>query len=512
MVSNLPSRHHSDSPTDLTRQQCGGQGYTGPTCCASGSVCTFGNSWYSQCLPGSAAPSSLSSSVQQPPTTSRTSSSSTRPVTSAVVSSSSNTPVITVTPTVSATATRSQVPGGASTTASFTGNPFEGVQLWANRYYSSEVHTLAIPTMTGAMATKAAAVAKVPSFQWLDRNVTIETLLVDTLGDIRKANQAGANPPYAAQIVVYNLPDRDCAAHASNGEFSIANNGANNYKNYVDNIRKKLIEYSDVRTILVIEPDSLANMVTNMGVAKCAGAASSYKELTKYTMKTLDLPHVAQYLDAGHAGWLGWPANMEPAAKLFADLYKDAGKPASVRGLATNVANYNSWSLTTAPGYTTPNPNFDEKRYVTAFRPLLEAQGFPAQFITVSLPLPHDTQSTLTPRCRTRAVPASSPRARSSGATGATPSAPASDPAPPPTRASPSRTPLSGSSPVASATAPATRRLPATTRSAACPTRSSPRPRPASGSRPTLSSCSPTPTLPFKRRTLWQRWSDGPRQ
>lgn len=425
------------------------------------------------------------------------------------MSSSSNTPIITVTPTVSATATRSQVPGGASTTASFTGNPFEGVQLWANRYYSSEVHTLAIPTMTGAMATKAAAVAKVPSFQWLDRNVTIETLLVDTLGDIRKANQAGANPPYAAQIVVYNLPDRDCAAHASNGEFSIANNGANNYKNYVDNIRKKLIEYSDVRTILVIEPDSLANMVTNMGVAKCAGAASSYKELTKYTMKTLDLPHVAQYLDAGHAGWLGWPANMEPAAKLFADLYKDAGKPASVRGLATNVANYNSWSLSTAPGYTTPNPNFDEKRYVTAFRPLLEAQGFPAQFITVRLPLPHATQSALTPRCRTRAVPASSPRAKSSGATGATPWARASDPAPPPTRASPSRTPLSGSNPAVSATAPATRRLPATTRSAACPTRSSPRPRPASGSRPTLSSCSPTPTLPFRRRTLWQRGSVG---
>ncbi|KAK1834929.1 1, 4-beta cellobiohydrolase [Podospora conica] len=236
--------------------------------------------------------------------------------------------------------------------------------------------------MTGAMATKAAAVAKVPSFQWLDRNVTVETLLVDTLGDIRRANQAGANPPYAAQIVVYNLPDRDCAAHASNGEFAIANNGVNNYKNYVDNIRKKLIEYSDVRTILVIEPDSLANMVTNMGVAKCAGAASTYKELTKYTMNQLDLPHVAQYLDAGHAGWLGWPANIEPAAKLFADLYKDAGKPKAVRGLATNVANYNAWSLSSAPAYTTPNPNFDEKRYVTAFRPLLEAQGFPAQFIT----------------------------------------------------------------------------------------------------------------------------------
>ncbi|KAJ7776579.1 glycoside hydrolase [Mycena maculata] len=32
--------------------QCGGIGWTGPTTCATGSVCTFGNPYYSQCLPG----------------------------------------------------------------------------------------------------------------------------------------------------------------------------------------------------------------------------------------------------------------------------------------------------------------------------------------------------------------------------------------------------------------------------------------------------------------------------
>ncbi|KAJ3052313.1 hypothetical protein HK097_006541 [Rhizophlyctis rosea] len=30
--------------------QCGGQGWTGPTCCQSGSTCKFSNNWYSQCL------------------------------------------------------------------------------------------------------------------------------------------------------------------------------------------------------------------------------------------------------------------------------------------------------------------------------------------------------------------------------------------------------------------------------------------------------------------------------
>ena len=47
------------------------------------------------------------------------------------------------------------------------GNPFAGVALYANPYYASEISSLAIPSLTGAMATKAAAVAKVPTFVWL---------------------------------------------------------------------------------------------------------------------------------------------------------------------------------------------------------------------------------------------------------------------------------------------------------------------------------------------------------
>lgn len=31
--------------------QCGGQGWSGPTACASGSVCQFSSQYYSQCIP-----------------------------------------------------------------------------------------------------------------------------------------------------------------------------------------------------------------------------------------------------------------------------------------------------------------------------------------------------------------------------------------------------------------------------------------------------------------------------
>ncbi|EMD34838.1 glycoside hydrolase family 5 protein [Gelatoporia subvermispora B] len=42
--------------------QCGGIGWTGPTTCASGSVCTVSNAYYSQCLPGAASASNPTTS------------------------------------------------------------------------------------------------------------------------------------------------------------------------------------------------------------------------------------------------------------------------------------------------------------------------------------------------------------------------------------------------------------------------------------------------------------------
>jgi cellulose 1,4-beta-cellobiosidase len=249
----------------VIRGQCGGNGWSGPTCCATGSVCTVGNPWYSQCLPGTAPPPPVSS------TTSRATSSSAAPpppsstsrATSVVPTTSRATSAV---PTTSAGAVTSTSAGPAPTGgATYSGNPFLGVNQWANAYYRSEVLSIAVPSLTGAMAAAAAKVADVPTFQWMDTRAKVP--LVDTaLGEIRAANARGGN--YAGIFVVYNLPDRDCAAKASNGELAIADDGVNKYKAYIDSIRAVLLKYSDIRTILVIEPDSLANMVTNMNVPK----------------------------------------------------------------------------------------------------------------------------------------------------------------------------------------------------------------------------------------------------
>ncbi|KAG5952316.1 CENP-B Cbh2 [Claviceps sorghi] len=294
------------------------------------------------------------------------------PVTSAVTTSA--------TEHAPSTVASSSAPAVTSGPATCEGNPYSGVDIWPNPLYASAIRKLAVPNLTGAMAAAAEKVAKVPTFFWLDtlsRTPDMEKILVD----IRAANTKGGR--YAGQFVVYDLPDRDCAAAASNGEYSIANGGLAKYKNYIDAIRKIVVAYSDVRIILVIEPDSLANMVTNVNVAKCAKAKSAYLEGVGYALRQLNLPNVAMYLDAGHAGWLGWPANQDAAAQLFAKVYKDAGSPSSLRGLATNVANFNGWELASAPPYTQGNPIHDEKRYIHALSPLLERHGWAgARFIT----------------------------------------------------------------------------------------------------------------------------------
>ena len=206
------------------------------------------------------------------------------------------------------------------------------------------------------------------------------------LGNIQKLNSGGSAQTMGA-FVVYDLPNRDCAASASHGEYSVAGDGLTKYKAYIDAIKTQLGQYPDVPVALIIEPDSLGNLVTNLQTPNCTAAADAYKEGIAYAIKTLDQPNVAQYLDAGHAGWLGWPANIAPAAQLFAEVYKAGGSPKSVRGLAavrclaTNVANYNAFSTTSCPSYTQGSKVCDEKTYINNLAPLLQQNGFPAHFI-----------------------------------------------------------------------------------------------------------------------------------
>ena len=130
-------------------------------------------------------------------------------------------------------------------------NPFTSHKIYANPNYASQISASAIPHLTGSLKSAAADVVKVGTFFWLDTAETVPTM-GKYLSNIKNANAAGASPPVMGAFVVYDLPDRDCAALASNGQYSIADGGVAKYKTYIDNIAKQLKKYSGVQVALII--------------------------------------------------------------------------------------------------------------------------------------------------------------------------------------------------------------------------------------------------------------------
>ncbi|RDL34413.1 putative cellulose 1,4-beta-cellobiosidase II [Venustampulla echinocandica] len=254
-------------------------------------------------------------------------------------------------------------------------NPFKGRNFFANDYYAGEI-AAAIETMSDAsLKAKAAQVAKVGSFLWIDTIARVP-LVDEILKEVPCTDIVG--------IVIYDLPGRDCAAKASNGE--LKSGELSRYKSeYIDPIVKAIKANPNVAISLVIEPDSLPNLVTNSNLTTCIASSSDYQDGTAYALKQLNLPNVAMYMDAGHGGWLGWDANLQPGADIFNKVYKAAGSPKQVFGIATNTAGWNAFSASPGEFASSSDAKYnkcqDEKRYVAAISPLIKKGGMPAQAI-----------------------------------------------------------------------------------------------------------------------------------
>jgi cellulose 1,4-beta-cellobiosidase len=119
-------------------------------------------------------------------------------------------------------------------------------------------------------------------------------------------------------VVVYDLPNRDCSAQSSAGELKVAQNGEARYMNeFIDPITAQFKAHPDQPIVVVLEPDSLGNLATNMALPMCQEAKSAYKNGIVYAIKKFALPNVSVYLDAAHSGWLGWDDNRAKIAKIF---------------------------------------------------------------------------------------------------------------------------------------------------------------------------------------------------
>jgi len=185
-------------------------------------------------------------------------------------------------------------------------------------------------------------------------------------------------------LVIYDLPGRDCAAKASNGELAVGT--LSRYKSeYIDPIVTTIKANPNIAIALIIEPDSLPNLVTNSNLTTCQNSAQGYKDGVAYALQQLNLPNVAMYIDAGHGGWLGWDANLQPGADMLSGVYKTAGSPKQVFGISTNIAGWNAWSKNPGEFENTSDAQYnkcqDEKRYVDTFCPLVTGGGMPCHAI-----------------------------------------------------------------------------------------------------------------------------------
>ncbi|KAF9531317.1 cellobiohydrolase-like protein II precursor [Crepidotus variabilis] len=251
------------------------------------------------------------------------------------------------------------------------GNPFTSRKLFANSHYGDYVKTAAAAITDSTLSSQALKVADVGSFLWLD---TISAL--DTLDGHLKSVPCDQ----VIGIVVYDLPGRDCAAKASNGELAVGQ--LSTYKSsYIDALVKIIKANTGTAIVALVEPDSLPNLVTNADLSTCKASKTGYEDGVAYALKSLNLPNVVQYVDAGHGGWLGWNDNLKPGAEELAKVYKAAGSPKNVRGFATNVAGWNAWSKTPGEFENAPDGQWnkaqDEKRYVSLFSAALKTAGFP---------------------------------------------------------------------------------------------------------------------------------------
>lgn len=223
-------------------------------------------------------------------------------------------------------------------------NPYAGAKVYVNPEWSANA----------AAEPGGSRIANQPTGVWLDRIAAINGAggKMGLRAHLDEALTQKGSGELVVQLVIYNLPGRDCAALASNGELGPTE--IDRYKTeYIDPIAAILADpkYAALRIVTTVEIDSLPNLVTNTGSRPTATpecdvmkANGNYVKGVGYALNKLgDAPNVYNYVDSGHHGWIGWDDNFAPSAQLFKEAASAEGATVNdVHGFITNTANYSA--------------------------------------------------------------------------------------------------------------------------------------------------------------------------
>jgi cellulose 1,4-beta-cellobiosidase len=264
--------------------------------------------------------------------------------------------------------------GGSAAGEATTKNPFKDVAFFLNPDYAANVEATAKRHPDEAATIR--KVAKYPTAVWLDSIASVHEHLKGWLDEAKKQQDALGKPTLTV-VVVYDLPNRDCSAASSAGELKVNLNGEQRYKTeFIDPITAEFKAHPDQPIVVVLEPDSLGNLATNMAIPACQEARPAYKNGIIYALRSFILPNVSVYLDAAHSGWLGWDDNRAKIAKIFKQVVNEAGGPHLIRGFAINTANYTHLSNRDGAVLEPTNPCPNELTYVKVLGKTMQMNGF----------------------------------------------------------------------------------------------------------------------------------------
>jgi len=270
-------------------------------------------------------------------------------------------------------------------------NPYAGAKVYVNPEWKANADA----------EPGGSRISNQPTGVWLDRIAAINGANghMGLRAHLDAALAQKGSGEEVVQLVIYDLPGRDCSALASNGELGPTD--IDKYKTqFIDPIASILgdAKYAGLRIVTAVEIDSLPNLVTNTGSRATAVPAcdtmkanGNYVKGVGYALHKLGaVPNVYNYVDAGHHGWLGWDDNFAPSAQLMYTAANSEGATvADVHGFITNTANFsalkeNNFTINdTVAGKSVReskwvdwNRYVDELSYAQAFRNQLVTTGF----------------------------------------------------------------------------------------------------------------------------------------
>ena len=190
--------------------------------------------------------------------------------------------------------------------------PFEGATLHVDSWHPANATVAAWLDDRPDDAALLEGIARTPQAVWLTGGSA-------DADRVRTVMSAAANAGAVPVFVLYNIPARDCGGYSGNGGAT----AASGYRSWLRDIADG---FAGRRSLVVLEPDALANM-------DCLTASGQNERvsLMAEAVRLLEDAAAAVYLDAGHPRW-------HSAAEMASRLQR-AGV-ADAHGFSLNVSNY----------------------------------------------------------------------------------------------------------------------------------------------------------------------------